>query len=176
MAPTLNLLKPEQQYVIKWIEFSYMKKNPMDMFFGNIFYARRFTDVYGFPYAGYVPHDALDDVIMDALKKKFEILRVHTYDQTTDYDISENQKFYKNQNVQSIKCPLLIISLKDPKKDAPIERFERDLILSFTGDSQITEISIGEILYKSHDELEEIKRLMDDTFVEYQKAIGMDYQ
>ncbi len=173
MAPTLKLLNPEQQYVIKWIEFSYMQKNPMNMFFGNIFYARKFTDDYRFPYGGYVPNDALDDVIMDALKKKFEIIKVHTCNQTTDYDISENQKFYKQQNVQSITYPLLIISLKDPKKDAPIERFERDLILSFTGDSQITEISMGEILYKSHDELEEIKRLMDDTFVKYQEAMEM---
>lgn len=175
MALKLNLLNPEQQYVIKWIEFSYMQKNSMDMFFGNIFYARKFTDDYRFPYGGYVPNDALDDVIMDALKKRFEILRVHTCNQTTNYDISENQQFYKKQNVQSITFPLSIISLKESEEDASIERFERDLGLSFTGEPQRLDlINKGDILYLPQNELEEIKRLMNETFVEYKKAIGMD--
>lgn len=165
----------DEWYIIKRIEFSYERGLQQEWYNGEIYYARRYSPNYPLPDYTQVPHDALDNLIIEAVQKRFKDIRVNTSDQIFDEVRQENRDvFIKSGGTE--RDLEVIITIMDGNTEMPkaIEMEALNMKLAITTFPK--NIDVKDFCYRTcrnENEMQQLESLKEKTFVSYQSAIKL---
>ncbi len=165
----------KEWYIIKRIEFSYQRGLQQNWYNGEIYYARRCTPNYPLPDFTQVPHDILDDLIIDAIKNRFDDIKVNTDDQVF-VEVQQDNKdiFIKSGGTE--RDLEVIITIKDVNTEMPKAIEMEDLNMKLAITTFPKNIDVKDFCYRtcrSENEMQQLESLKEDTFVSYQSAINL---
>lgn len=162
-------------FIIKRIEFSYERGFQQDRYSGEIYYARRYTPNYPLPSFTQVPHDILDNLIVEAVQKRFDDVKVNTDDQVFVEVQQENKdKFIKSGGTERNLEVIITIMGGDSEAPKAIEMGSLNMTLAVTTFPK--NIDVKDFCYRTHKsgkEMQQLESLKEDTFVSYQSAIKL---
>ena len=162
-------------YIIKRIEFSYERGFLQNWYNGEIYYARRCSPNYPLPDYTQVPHDALDDLIIEAVKKRYDDVRVNTDDQVFEEVQQENKDVFIKSGGTETELEL-IITITDGNSEVPkaIKMGCMNMKLAVT--TFPMNIDIKDFCCRTNrteKEMQQLESLKESTFVSYQRAIKL---